>query len=272
MGVISEAVKYLLDAGVTRDVLLQAISDMERVYDLKKTPSAIRQQRYRDKIAPESVTKRHETSQSVTSVTVTPDGDKGFPSLNGVSLLSPHTPHITLPLKPTPSKTLSAREDFEIFWEAFPRQRRGGKENAYRAYTNALSKTTKEEIHAGLQAYIHSDEVVRKFAKGAAAWLNDERWASDYTAIPISGSTEPAKRGNVEKHLTALHRAGNRNVDGQPVQPSANGGDILEGQIISEPAGGGAPEVVIPAFLLRPGTNQTGAGAPSAAFFATKHG
>lgn len=97
------------------------------------------------------------------------------------------------------------RASFEEIWEIFPRQRRGGKENTYKAYLKALSKTTKEKVYDGVQAYRHSDEVSRGYGKGAAAWLNDERWENDYRVIPSSGhSSEPS---TAAKHLVALHRA-----------------------------------------------------------------
>ena len=147
----------------------------------------------------------------------------------------------------TYNKETDAREDFEKFWELYPKQRRGGKENAYRAYLKALTKTTKEIVYDGVQAYCHSDEVARGFAKGAAAWLNDERWSSDYHTVPVATLSNSAR--NLEKSLTALHRAGTGNGHGERVQPATGGGDIFEGQIITEPAGGGEGKVIIPAFL-----------------------
>jgi uncharacterized protein YdaU (DUF1376 family) len=71
--------------------------------------------------------------------------------------------------------------EFEIFWEKFPRQRRGDKDKTFTAWKNALNKTTTEEILNGLQAYIGSSEVANGYAKGAAAWLSDSRWTSQYT-------------------------------------------------------------------------------------------
>jgi len=71
-------------------------------------------------------------------------------------------------------------QDFEIFFSNFPRQRRGNKGKAFTAYKKARTRAEMLEIHTGLQAYIDSDEVKRGFAKGAAAWLNDDRWSSEY--------------------------------------------------------------------------------------------
>lgn len=70
---------------------------------------------------------------------------------------------------------------FEKFWEIYPRQRRGSKEKARKAYVRALSRASPDEIHAACEAYAASDEVARGFAKGCEAWLNDDRWTVDYT-------------------------------------------------------------------------------------------
>lgn len=75
---------------------------------------------------------------------------------------------------------------FEEFWMLFPKQRAGSKAKALAAYRQALKRASHDEIMGGLKAYVESDEVARGFAKGAAAWLNDDRWTCDY------GKTQPA--------------------------------------------------------------------------------
>lgn len=84
---------------------------------------------------------------------------------------------------------------FEKFWEAYPRQRRGSKEKARKAYLRALSRASPEEIHAACEAYAASDEVRRGFAKGCEAWLNDDRWTVDYSAKQ-GGNDGRSKNGN----------------------------------------------------------------------------
>ncbi len=79
------------------------------------------------------------------------------------------------------------QENFQRFWDLFPRQRRGSKEKAYPAYISALTRATEEQIFKGLDAYCQSREVSEGYAKGAAAWLNDDRWASDYSNQPGGG-------------------------------------------------------------------------------------
>jgi hypothetical protein len=71
-------------------------------------------------------------------------------------------------------------EEFEVFFSNFPRKRRGARDKAFKAYKAARSRATIGEINAGLMAYIESDEVARGYAKGCAAWLNDDRWSNDY--------------------------------------------------------------------------------------------
>lgn len=78
----------------------------------------------------------------------------------------------------------SYMNDFEDFWREYPRQRRGNKQKAQRAYKRALTRATEEEIHNGLKAYIRSEEVRSGFAKGAEAWLNDDRWTIEYQSSP----------------------------------------------------------------------------------------
>jgi len=67
-------------------------------------------------------------------------------------------------------------EKFLEFWEAYPRHRRGAKEGAWFAWLRALDDATEDEILAGVKSYAKSEMGQGEFAKGAAAWLNDDRW------------------------------------------------------------------------------------------------
>lgn len=77
-------------------------------------------------------------------------------------------------------KTFS--EDFLNFWKVYPKQRIGNKDKAYAAYCRALKerRATSAELLASAEKYAKSDEVAKGFAKGCAAWLNDDRFAVDY--------------------------------------------------------------------------------------------
>lgn len=93
---------------------------------------------------------------------------------------------------PTPTPTpISPKGDisllvsvgrFEEWWDLFPRQRRGSRQKAEEAYLKALKRATEQEIHDGTRRYAGSREVRDGYAKGAAAWLNDDRWTSDYSS------------------------------------------------------------------------------------------
>lgn len=89
---------------------------------------------------------------------------------------------------------------FDDFWHHFPKTRAGSKEKAAAALYKALERATTEEIMAGVVAYKNSDEVARGFAKGGAAWLNDDRWASDYR---IASGTTQTENPTMPARMTA---------------------------------------------------------------------
>lgn len=73
-------------------------------------------------------------------------------------------------------------DEFSEFWELYPRQRRGSKDKAYSSFCRAIKekRATAEKILESVKKYANSDEVKRGFAKGCAAWLNDDRFNCDY--------------------------------------------------------------------------------------------
>lgn len=89
-------------------------------------------------------------------------------------------------------------DKFDKFWEIFPRARRGNRQKALTAWRKAIGRETPEAILTGLASYCKSDEVRRGFAKGAAAWLNDDRWAcqygtaDDWLSLPQNKMPSPA--------------------------------------------------------------------------------
>lgn len=82
---------------------------------------------------------------------------------------------------------------FLEFWTIFPNQRKGSKEKAKKAYMVAMQRDTEENIINGVHAYKLSDEVLSGYAKGAAAWLADDRWNNDYSIRPTKGNTNGQK-------------------------------------------------------------------------------
>jgi biotin operon repressor len=73
-------------------------------------------------------------------------------------------------------------DDFTKFWGAFPPQRKGSKEKAFRNWLRVTKEDTPENILAGVRRYCKSEEVSRGFAKMASGWLNDERWKDNYVS------------------------------------------------------------------------------------------
>lgn len=75
------------------------------------------------------------------------------------------------------------KESFDRFWSIYPKQRAGSKEKAYNSFCKAIKekRATEEQIIHSAELYAKSDEVKRGFAKGCAAWLNDDRFNNNYT-------------------------------------------------------------------------------------------
>ena len=114
-------------------------------------------------------------------------------------------------------------EDFSEFWEIYPKKRAGSREKALSAYLKATNRSTIEEIYEGVRAYADSDEVARGYAKGAAAWLNDDRWRNDYTA--------PRQTSNLSNALAGLAAAADSFADkqrGNGLEPTGSAEEISE--------------------------------------------
>lgn len=99
--------------------------------------------------------------------------------------------------QPATNHTLRSKEvkkedvspDFEEFWEKFPRQRRGAKDKACKAWGKAMGRSTAAEVLAGLVKYARSTDVSSGYAKGADSWLNADGWTNTYEigTKPTSG-------------------------------------------------------------------------------------
>lgn len=87
------------------------------------------------------------------------------------------------------TEKIKAPSAFDEFWELFPRQRRGSKEKAYRAWGKAMGRSTAAEVLAGLIRYARSTDVSSGYAKGADSWLNADGWTNTYEigTKPTSG-------------------------------------------------------------------------------------
>ena len=98
-------------------------------------------------------------------------------------------------------------ELFDQFWRVYPKQRAGNREKAMAAYRKAVKRGFSEaDILAGAHAYAASREVAERFAKGAAAWLNDDRFTHDYSEAPNGRKNYPntaSKQDRIEDALAA---------------------------------------------------------------------
>lgn len=90
--------------------------------------------------------------------------------------------------------------EFEKFWKTYPKQRAGSKEKAYKSYCKAIKekKITVEKLQEVCALYAQSDEVKRGYAKGCAAWLNDERYNTEYKTKSLKAPTYPPEQTTTE--------------------------------------------------------------------------
>lgn len=98
---------------------------------------------------------------------------------------------------------------FEKFWVTFPKKRIGNKEKSFQAYSKALKEKrgTMEGIQDGAERYAKSDEVRRGFAKGCAAWLNDDRWNSDYSDNTTQGISSGGEASYMDRIKAGVLKA-----------------------------------------------------------------
>ncbi|MBP5430156.1 MAG: hypothetical protein J6Y25_04680 [Elusimicrobiaceae bacterium] len=92
---------------------------------------------------------------------------------------------------------------FELFWKEYPKKRAGSKDKALIAFNKAIERglTSAEQLVAKAKEYAHSEEATKNdgmYAKGAAAWLNDDRFLIRYAPAKDSGTAleEARARGN----------------------------------------------------------------------------
>jgi hypothetical protein len=112
-------------------------------------------------------------------------------STNGQRMVDEPVNHepITNNHEPITNKDISPLYSlFDEFWNLYPRQRRGRKEKVLKAWIKANDRASSGEIMQGLMRYAQSDDVERGYAKGAEAWLNDDRWNYQYDIRPTNNT------------------------------------------------------------------------------------
>lgn len=82
------------------------------------------------------------------------------------------------------SKKDELKTSFDEFWSKYPKQRAGSKSKAFSSYCRVIKekRCTIEKLLEVCVKYAQSEEVKRGFAKGCAAWLNDDRFNNEYVA------------------------------------------------------------------------------------------
>lgn len=125
--------------------------------------------------------------------------DKGFliPEQSASGVLAECSPE-TYREETEKEKEKINKKKFENLYEVFPKKRIGNREKAWAAFLKALTHATPEEIIAGAEAYASSAEVAEGYAKGLAAWLNDDRWLTDYAYRP-NGKSPPKEAMTLEQ-------------------------------------------------------------------------
>ena len=132
------------------------------------------------------------------------------------------------------SKSDRPPDRFAEFWRLFPPQRKGNKQKARSSWDKAIkeNRATQEEMINGVRRYCNSDEVKRGYAKGAAAWINDDRWACDYDALPTPHSQQrPGQRGQNTIRSSGFvdtHAAAWSQVSSEHCEQKSWGGDGYE--------------------------------------------
>ena len=106
--------------------------------------------------------------------------------------------------KAEPEKKPTAVEiAFEDFWVVYPKKRAGSKEKAKTAFAAAVKRSGlfAWQIVAKAREYAKSEEATKndgQFAKGAAAWLNDDRYLQSYTPSAGQSTLEQAREKGYE--------------------------------------------------------------------------
>ena len=83
------------------------------------------------------------------------------------------------------------KEDFEYLWSLYPKKR--GKDKAFTAYKRAIEKgeTTKEEVEAGIKAYIayiNRSRTESQYIKNGSTYFNGGCWKDDYELSGVNNN------------------------------------------------------------------------------------
>jgi len=124
----------------------------------------------------------------------------------------------TIPTAPKPLKQ-NPQQDFEVFWQTWPKGRRIGKGAARKAFLAAVAKgAPSRRIIEAAQLYANTCQMISKesqFIPHPATWLNQERWEDDQEAAPQVRS-RTADTYNTGLELVRMYEEQERLESGRP--------------------------------------------------------
>jgi hypothetical protein len=103
---------------------------------------------------------------------------------------------------------------FEALWKLYPKERREGKQHAFKAYKAARKAgVTDETIRAGIEAYIRqiaARHTQAQYVKTAGTWFYGNCWNDDYSEKPIAagkqvGAQQYEQRTYTKEELEAIN-------------------------------------------------------------------
>jgi hypothetical protein len=128
----------------------------------------------------------------------------------------PEPEKVTQPLAAEKSKKKSKdenlyTEDFNAFWNAYPTSDgrvKGGKDLAAKKYHQALKHATHQQLMTGVQNYGTFIASTGTFNANASSWLNQKRWADDYTVTrtikpTIGHAAQPQRQSAWERSVNS---------------------------------------------------------------------
>ncbi len=122
----------------------------------------------------------------------------------------------------TPSLTHPSEKPFSAWWECYPEK--VGKGAARKAFAKALTKTSLDQLIAGVERYKATKPLDRSWCN-PATWLNQERWL-DVPAVNNGAMNGHAKRlSPAEKLFLGFAQAaeGDFGADSEASQPLLDG-------------------------------------------------
>ncbi len=201
------AIRKMLDAGLSIEQALVAAEAFEatsiRAYDDRdadrREADRIRKRRERERKRLAETTVASEMSRDIRVTSVTSPSPSPAPSPDKEIPPTPPKENNLFPLPPSTPRVSDGREQamFDRFWQVYPNK--VGKADARKAFSKALTRTSAEEMAAGLHRYVAKTDD-RPWCN-PATWLNQDRWG-DRPAEVARGS--PRGETAVERQVREL--------------------------------------------------------------------